>query len=144
MGVVESNCRTIAFVLLWLGETGGEELLQKFGAKWSRIVGGVNCLVVKLIRTARLGDECEEAVQQSHHEVANSSEQVGEERECWSEVLSDGRVTVLVGERDEGVDGAVNIVGNSDLVAADKSEDFDELGWSVQEDETRHVGDDAS
>jgi len=46
----------------------------------------------------------------------------------------------LIGEGDEGVNGAVNVIRNSDLVASDQSKNFNELSWAVQEDESRHVG----
>ena len=91
-----------------------------------------------------LGNEGKETVEECDHEVSNSLEEIREEGEGWSEVVPNARDSVLVGKGDQGVDRTVHIIGNSDLVASDKTKDFHELCWAVQEDKSGHVGNHSS
>ena len=88
-----------------------------------------------------MSNDGEDTVNDGGQEVTDTIEQVGQEGDHRGEVLTNTAVTGLVGEGDEGVNGAVNVIGKTDLVVADETESFNELGRSVQEDETGHVSD---
>ena len=56
------------------------------------------------------------------------------------QLIGDAALLGLAGEGSDGVNGAVDISGQSDLVASHELKHFHELSWQVKKHKTGHVG----